>query len=101
MTTVAERPVVAPAPEPARHPAGLVDWLTTADHKKIGILYMVTSFAFFLLAGAMAELMRIQLAQPDQAVVGRQTFNELFPMHGSRMLYLVLGRMAFVFAKSV
>jgi len=74
---------------------GLLGWLTTADHKRIGILYMVTAFAFFLAAGLLAEIMRTQLAQPAQAVVDRSVYNELFTMHGSIMMFLFAGPFAF------
>lgn len=53
-------------------------WLTTVDHKRIGILYGTTAFAFFLLGGLEALLMRAQLARPDNTLIGAQTYNELF-----------------------
>ena len=69
-------------------PTGLTGWLTTVDHKRIGILYIVTAFAMFLVGGAMAELMRAELAAPGLQVVGEQGFNQLFTMHGTIMLLL-------------
>jgi cytochrome c oxidase subunit I len=69
---------------------GLVGWLTTVDHKKIGILYGVTAFVFFLLGGVMALLIRLQLARPDGAVLDAATYNELFTMHGLVMVFLVI-----------
>src|SRR4051812_11852755 len=96
MTTVAERPPApAPPPEESEKPSGLLGWLTTVDHKRIGILYMVTAMAFFLLAGALAEVMRSQLARPAEELVNRQTYNELFTMHGSIMMFLFAGPFAF------
>ena len=68
---------------------------TTTDHKRIGIAYMVTAFVFFLIGGAMAELIRAQLAQPEQDLVSEDTYNELFTMHGTIMLLLFLGPFAF------
>jgi cytochrome c oxidase subunit I len=80
---------------PGPRPKGIVGWLTTADHKKIGILYMVTAFGFFLLAGLLGELIRTQLAVPDSTFAGREVFNEWFTMHGSIMLFLFAGPFAF------
>jgi cytochrome c oxidase subunit I+III len=69
-------------------PPGLVGWLTTTDHKKIGILYFFTSFAFFGAGGALALVMRTQLAAPESRVVGPDTFNQFFTMHGVTMIFL-------------
>ncbi|WSQ08065.1 cytochrome c oxidase subunit I [Streptomyces sp. NBC_01231] len=66
----------------------VVDWLTTTDHKKIGHLYLITSFLFFLIAGVMALLMRAELARPGLQIVDNQQFNQLFTMHGTIMLLL-------------
>jgi cytochrome c oxidase subunit 1 len=85
VTVTVERPAPAPAP-PER--SGLVTWLTTTDHKKIGILYLVTTFGFFLVAGLFALLMRTELAQPGVQFLGRQTYAELFTIHGTTMLFL-------------
>ena len=54
---------------PARQPTGMLAWLTSTDHKRIGISYMVTAFAFFLVGGSLAMVMRAQLAQPEQELV--------------------------------
>jgi cytochrome c oxidase subunit 1 len=70
----------------------VVDWLTTTDHKKIGYLYLATSFAFFLVAGLMALVMRAELARPRMQIfksgTGEEVFNQLFTMHGTIMLFL-------------
>ncbi len=66
----------------------VVDWLTTTDHKKIGHLYLITSFAFFLLAGALALLMRAELARPGLQLMSNEEFNQAFTMHGTIMLLL-------------
>ncbi|MFE0676164.1 cytochrome c oxidase subunit I [Streptomyces sp. NPDC058867] len=66
----------------------VVDWLTTTDHKKIGHLYLITSFAFFLLGGLMALLMRAELARPGLQLIDNQQFNQLFTLHGTIMLLL-------------
>lgn len=65
-------------------------WLTTVDHKRVGILYGTTAFALFLLGGLEALLMRAQLARPDNTLIGAQTYNELFTMHGTTMIFLAV-----------
>ncbi|HEU5321075.1 MAG TPA: cbb3-type cytochrome c oxidase subunit I, partial [Methylomirabilota bacterium] len=69
---------------------GLVSWLTTVDHKRIGLLYGGSAFTFFVIAGLEALLIRLQLARPDGQVVGAQRFNELFTMHGTSMVFLAV-----------
>jgi cytochrome c oxidase subunit 1 len=76
-------------------PTGILNWLTSTDHKVIGTSYMITSVILFYIAGVMALMMRIQLASPDSSFVSLQQFNELFTMHGSLMLYLFAGPFAF------
>ena len=66
----------------------LASWLSSTDHKVIGHLYLITSFAFFLVGGLLAMIMRIQLFGPDNHVVSDQQYNELFTMHGAIMLLL-------------
>ena len=66
----------------------MADWLSSTDHKVIGHLYLITSFGFFLVAGLMAMIMRIQLFGPDNHIVSDQQYNELFTMHGTIMLLL-------------
>jgi len=65
-------------------------WVTTTDHKEIGILYIVTSFSFFVLAGVMALLMRTNLAYPGQSIVDNATYNRLFSTHGTVMIFLFI-----------
>jgi cytochrome c oxidase subunit I len=69
---------------------GLVSWFTTVDHKRIGILYGVTAFVFFLIGGVEALLIRIQLAGPNGRFVDADTYNQLFTMHGLTMIFLVV-----------
>ncbi len=92
-TPAVDRPLTEIVPGP--RPSGVLGWLTTADHKKIGILYMVTAFAFFLLAGLLAEGMRTQLAVPNSVFTSRSTYNQWFTMHGSIMMFLFAGPFAF------
>lgn len=69
-------------------PPGWRGWLFTVDHKRIGRRYLVTAFAFFVLGGLIALLMRTQLARPDAHVVGPDRYNQLFSMHGTTMMFL-------------
>jgi len=65
-----------------------VDWVTTTDHKRIGIMYLVLTFVFFGLGGTEALLMRTQLAVPNNTLLGGQIYNELLTMHGTTMIFL-------------
>ena len=69
---------------------GLVRWLTTTNHKDIGILYIVTSFSFFILGGVLALLMRTELYAPGQTIVDNDTYNRLFSTHGTTMIFLFI-----------
>jgi cytochrome c oxidase subunit 1 len=71
-----------------RVPTGWTSWVTTTDHKKIGIMYLVLTFAFFLLGGVEALLMRVQLAVPENSFLDPSTYNALFTMHGTTMVFL-------------
>jgi cytochrome c oxidase subunit I len=67
----------------------IVDWLTTTDHKKIGYLYLVTSFVYFCLGGVMALIMRAQLFEPGLEILAtKEQYNQLFTMHGTIMLLM-------------
>jgi cytochrome c oxidase subunit I len=68
----------------------VTSWLTTVDHKRIGILYIATSLVFFGLGGILALLMRAQLATPNEHVVTKDSYSELFTMHGTTMIFLVV-----------
>jgi len=73
----------------ARQPragSGLLDWLTTTDHKKIGILYVTTAIGFFLVGGLMAEGIRVELAAPGLQVFNEGQYDQLFTIHGTIML---------------
>ncbi len=69
---------------------GLWSWITTVDHKRIGILYGVSAFTFFLIGGLEALVIRWQLARPDSTVVTPEFYNELFTMHGTTMIFLAV-----------
>jgi len=67
---------------------GLVGWLTSVDHKRVGRRYIATAMVFFLLAGIAAMLMRIQLAAPNRHFLGPGRYEQMVAMHGSAMLFL-------------
>src|SRR3954452_23731982 len=71
-----------------RERSGLVGWLTTTDHKRIGILYFFTSLTFFAAGGVEALLVRTQLLGPNQDVLSPNAFNEAMTMHGVTMIFL-------------
>jgi cytochrome c oxidase subunit 1 len=80
----------AEAHPPAWQRGKIASWLVTTDHKRIGILYIGTSLFFFALAGLMAMVMRIQLAQANADVIGADRYNELVTIHGTAMVFLVV-----------
>ena len=91
MTTLenpAARRAVARAASTERKGSVLAGWLSSTDHKIIGHMYLITSFVFFLGAGIMALLIRIQLLSPTSTFLSDQIYNELFTMHGTIMLLL-------------
>jgi cytochrome c oxidase subunit I len=65
-----------------------VDWVMTTDHKKIGIMYLVTTFVFFGLGGIEALLMRLQLSEPNNTLISNQHYNQLLTLHGTTMIFL-------------
>ena len=69
---------------------GIRSWLTTVDHKRIGVLYGATALLYFVVGGVEALVIRLQLSQAEQALVDADTFNQLFTMHGTTMVFLVL-----------
>lgn len=68
----------------------VMEWLTTVDHKKIGIMYMVAGFVFFVIGGLMALIIRLELAQPGAQLVDAATYNQMFSMHGTTMIFLFI-----------
>ena len=87
--TQAEVPQIQPARVPSFWNA-VWGWLTTVDAKRIGILYGVSAFVFFLIAGLEAMIMRVQLYQPNERLVSADVFDQLFTMHGTTMIFLVI-----------
>src|ERR671921_1530023 len=73
---------------PRRHP--IAAWLTTTDHKKIGIMYLVNSYFWFGVAGLLAVFVRAELAEPGTQFFGEERYNQLFTMHGTVMIFLFI-----------
>src|SRR5487761_1925343 len=69
---------------------GIWSWLTTVDHKRIGALYLVTALTFFMIGGFEAEIIRAQLMHPNGTLVSADTYNQLFTMHGTTMIFLAV-----------
>ena len=85
--------MAAPAPATtadSEYTSNVWSWLTTVDHKRIGILYLFTALFFFIWAGVEAAIIRAQLAGPNMHLVSADTYNQLFTMHGTTMVFLVI-----------
>ena len=99
MVDILEHPVSAhdlPDPHHEDHgPTGILKWITTTDHKVIGLSYTVTAVVMLVIGGVFAEIIRAQLASPNGTLVSLAQYNELFTMHGSVMIYLFAGPFAF------
>ena len=86
---VIERPLQGVvAPPPTKTYSGWASWLTTVDHKKIGIMYIVSAFVFFIIGGIEALLIRTQLVVPDNNFLTPDVYNQLMTMHGTTMVFL-------------
>jgi len=100
-----DKPVVTVTQTPLRPPVKkgnkVVGWMTSTDHKVIGNLYMVTSFAFFAVAGLMALVIRAELARPGLQFVSNEQYNQLFTMHGTLMLFLFATSLFAGFANAI
>src|ERR1700758_1242233 len=97
MSVITTEPAVARRPVPQvlrtevespRTSKRWVEWIVTTDHKKIGIMYLVTTFVFFMLGGVEALLMRVQLAEPSNTLLSGERYNELLTLHGTTMVFL-------------
>ncbi|MEV4895747.1 cytochrome c oxidase subunit I [Nonomuraea sp. NPDC050547] len=84
--TAIQEPITTARPTPKGRI--IAKWLSSTDHKIIGHLYLITSFAFFLIGGVMALIMRAELAQPGLQFTSNEQFNQLFTMHGTIMLLM-------------
>ena len=73
-----------------KEPAGLWSWLTTVDHKRIGLMYLFSVMAFFGVAGILGLLIRIELIAPGQTIVTADTYNQVFSLHGIMMIFLFI-----------
>jgi cytochrome c oxidase subunit I len=89
------QPALRPVPEVIAHEVTeprttkrWLDWVTTTDHKRIGIMYLVTTFVFFILGGIEALLMRLQLGVPNNTLITAQHYNQLMTLHGTTMIFL-------------
>jgi cytochrome c oxidase subunit I len=89
MAAIPARPQII-AHEVDRPRRGWTSWLTTTDHKKIGILYLCTVLVFFVIGGVEALLMRIQLGTPENTFLTPEKYNEILTMHGTTMIFLVI-----------
>jgi len=97
MSATAETPTAQALPEivtgdllTERSTSRWVDWFLTVDHKKIGILYIVTAIVFFFVGGIEATLMRLQLGVANNSLITPDVYNQLFTMHGTTMMFLFL-----------
>lgn len=77
---------------------GLLNWISTVDHKQIGIMYLCSAIFFFLVGFTEAILMRIQLMRPENTVLSPEAYNQIFSMHGTTMIFLVLTPMLIGYA---
>src|SRR5260370_30873145 len=66
-----------------------LSWVATVDHKRIGILYLLTTFAFFLIGGVEALVMRLQLSAPHNNLLSPDVYNQLFTLHRTTLIFLV------------
>jgi len=102
---ILDKPVLTTTQVPLRPPVKkgnkVVGWMTSTDHKVIGNLYMVTSFAFFAIAGLMALVIRAELARPGLQFVSNEQYNQLFTMHGTLMLFLFATSLFAGFANAI
>ena len=87
--------------DPAKRRHYQLAWLSTVDHKRIGVLYMLTGLFFLIVGGLEALVMRLQLAVPNNHLVAPDTFNQLFTMHGTTMIFLVAMPLLFGFVNYI
>ena len=89
MTTYAERPTIdTAAPAPSVQGKNFVKWITSTDHKTIGYMYLITTFAWFLIGGLLALFLRAELSRPGMQFLSNEQYNQIFTMHGTIMLLM-------------
>src|SRR5690606_4001173 len=69
---------------------GIMSWLVTVDHKRLGLMYLASVLLFFLVAGILAIALRTELFTPDQDFMSAQTYNQVFTLHGAIMVFLFI-----------
>ena len=87
MSEAASASIVIETPTVGSASRGLYGWVATVDHKRIGILYLLTTLVFFVIGGVEALLMRIQLARPNNTFLSPDAFGQMFTMHGTTMIF--------------
>ncbi|MBT7352061.1 MAG: cytochrome c oxidase subunit I, partial [Phycisphaerae bacterium] len=93
MTTIDNRPLETPGLDGdnyLNHTRGFRSWILTLDHKRIGVMYLVSVLTSFLLGGIFALLVRTQLLVPDGLIMSQDEFNQAFTIHGGVMVFLVI-----------
>src|SRR6266481_5966901 len=92
--------IVMPRTEPVSRPLvdKLHEWVTTVDHKRLGVLYIIYALLFLVIGGIEAGIMRVQLIRPHNHFVSPQVFNRMFTMHGTTMIFFVVMPLVFGFS---
>jgi cytochrome c oxidase subunit 1 len=89
-TTAVPSHAAPPAAAAYGENSGIWSWITTVDHKRIGLLYLFTALTFFIVGGLEAVIIRAQLQGPNGHIVSAETYNQLFTMHGTTMIFLAV-----------
>jgi cytochrome c oxidase subunit I len=89
MSEISLAPEAADVPSRASKYTGLLAWISSVDHKQIGIMYIITALVFLVVGGLESMLIRIQLAQPNAQVLSPEAYNQIFTMHGTTMVFLM------------
>src|SRR5690349_8020926 len=80
----------APGENYLNTPKGLKSWLTTVDHKRIGIMYLWSILFFFMIGGVLALVLRLELLTPKQTLMTAEAYNQVFTLHGAIMVFLFI-----------
>ena len=89
MSDIPYLPAAPSVPTTSDETSGLLGWVATVDHKRIGVMYLLVSLFFFGIGGIEALLMRIQLMRPNNAFLSPEAYDQIFTMHGTTMIFLV------------